>query len=231
MDMKQITPGSTTIQRSKIQLRQNALRRKLIAWCQVQQLYFLGLAAVRARSEAALAEGAPVVDACDIPLYLPSQMPANIPVSAKFYRYEWQLRKAQAFDALASLRQQLRLQAHLVGFKFRFDRGQKQNLRSNDVISRVAVRITESVDRYRSAREALIALQCHIGEVGWEVTLPVLDNADIRQLGEGRVGESAGTATMSWIWLSRGIKEVAEGTSAEVVQDSESCIPNEHSQS
>lgn len=231
MDSKQLTPGSTTIQRSKIQLRKNALHRKLAAWCKVQHLYFPGLAAVRARSEAALGEGAVVVEAYDVPLYLPSQMPSHIPVSSKFYSYEWQLRKAQAFDALASLRQQLRLQAHLVGFKFRFDRGQKQNLRSNDVISRVVVRIAESVDRYRSAREALIALERHIGEVGWEVTLPVLADTDVRQLGQGRVGESAGTTTMSWIWLSRGIEEVAEGTSTEVVQDSKPCISNEHSAS
>lgn len=149
-------------------------------------------------------------------------MPPGIPVTSKFYHYEWQLRKAQAFDALASLRQQLRLQAHLVGFKFRFDRGQKQNLRSNDVISRVVVRIAECVDRYRCARVALIALDCHIGEVRWEVLLPALADTDVRQLGQGHVAESAGTTTLSWIWLSRGIEDVAEGTSAEVVQDSKS---------
>ncbi|KAF7971367.1 hypothetical protein HWV62_21322 [Athelia sp. TMB] len=219
VDGKQLTPGSTTLQRSKMQLRQNALRRKLSAWCKVQELYFPGLAAVRARSETTQAEGASPVEAHAIPLYLPSQMPTHIPVELKFYRYEWQLRKAQAFDALAALRQQLRLKAHLLGFKFRFDRGQKQNLRSSDVVSRVRVKIDESADRYRSAREALISLDAHIGEVGWEVLLPVLADDDIRQLGEGRVGESEGTRTLSWIWLSRGIEEVAEGTSAEDIQD------------
>lgn len=94
MDSKQLTPGSTTIQRSKIQLRKNALHRKLAAWCKVQHLYFPGLASVCARSEAALAEGAAAVEAYDVPLYLPSQIPSHIPVSAKFYSYKWQLQKA-----------------------------------------------------------------------------------------------------------------------------------------
>lgn len=200
------------------------MRRKLAAWCKVQELYFPGLAVVRARAEAALAEGAAAAPAYDIPLYLPSQMPLHIPVNPKFYRYEWQLRKAQAFDALSTLRQQLRLQAHLLGYQFRFDRGQKQNMRSNDVISRVHDRITESTDRYRSARDALIALEAHVGEIGWQVTLPVLDNTDVRQLGQGRVGESEGTKTPSWIWLSRGIENAADGTSAEDLQDSKASL-------
>lgn len=224
LDTKQLTAGSTTIQRSKIQLRQNALRRKLSAWCKVQELYFPALAAVRARSENALPEGAAIPAVYDIPLYLPSQLPPNTPVDPKFYRYEWHLRKAQAFDALASLRQQLRLRAHLVGFKLRFDRGQAQNLRSNDVISRVYARVLESVEQYRGTREALLTLNPFIGEVGWEVSLPVLADGDVRQLGEGRVGQSEGTRTMSWIWLSRGIEDVAEGSSFETVQDSKSCI-------
>lgn len=49
--------------------------------------------------------------------------------------------------------------------------------------------------------------------------LPVLNDTDVRQLGQGRVGESAGTTTMSWIWLSRGIEDVVE-----VVQDSMSYL-------
>lgn len=97
------------------------------------------------------------------------------------------------------------------------------------MISCVVFRIAESVDRYRSAREALIALECHVGEVGWEVMLPILADTDVWQLGQGRVGESAGTTTMSWIWLSRGIEEVGEGTSTEVVQDSKSCFLYGHS--
>ncbi|KAF7967195.1 hypothetical protein HWV62_35598 [Athelia sp. TMB] len=219
LDSKLLTSGSTALQRLKIQLRSNALRRKLTAWCKVQELYFPGLAAVRARSEAATAEGATTVEAYNIPLYLPSQLPPLIPVDAKFYRYEWQLRKAQAFDVLASLRQQLCLQAHLVGYRFRFDRGQKQNLRSNDVISRVDTRIAESCDRYRSARVALLALEVHIGEVGWETALPVLAEADVRHIGKGQVGESEGMRTTSWIWLSRGIEDAVEGSSAEELHD------------
>lgn len=195
------------------------MHRKLTAWCKVQELYFPGLVAVRARSEAATAERGTTVEAYDIPLYLPSQLPPLIPVDAKFYRYEWQLRKAQAFDALASLRQQLCLQTHLVGFKFRFDRGQKQNLRSNDVISRVDAHITESSDRYRRAREALLALEVHIEEVGWEATLPVLAEGDVRHIGTGRPGESEGMRTTSWIWLSRGIEDAVEGSSAEELHD------------
>lgn len=161
--------------RRRLLYRQQAAHRRLdgtlAAWCKVQQLYFPGLAAVRAvraRTEAALAEGVAAAPVYDIPLHLPSKMPPHIPVDPKFYRYEWQLRKAQAFDALATLRQQLCLRSHLLGYKFPFDRGQKQNLRSNNVISRVHVRTTQSTDRYRSAHEALITLEPKVEEVGWD---------------------------------------------------------------
>lgn len=162
-------------------------------------------AILRLRAEAAALEGAEPVAASSILLLLPSSLPTGTPIDVKFQDYEWRLRTAQATDVLYSLRQHLRLQAHLVNFKYRFDRGQHENLRSNDTIKRLRVKVDESAERYRMARKALAQLAPALAKTGWASVLPILRDEDVRQMAQGLEGDTEGKRTLSWIWTSKGI--------------------------
>lgn len=93
----------------------------------------------------------------------------------------------------------------MVNFKYRFDRGQHENLRSNDTIKRLRVKVDESVERYRTARKALTRLGPILRKTGWASTLPILQNEDVRQMSVGLEGDSEGNRSISWIWTSQGI--------------------------
>lgn len=216
-----LNANSSSVQLAKVQLRANSLRRKIEAWIKVHEVYIPAAAVIRARTEAAAVEGAEDVPVHCIPLLLPSALPPGTIVDIKFQNYEWRLRKAQGQDAIHAMRQHLRLQAHLVGFKFRFDRGQIQNLRSNDIISRVHGKILDSADRYRTARTALVILAPILQQVGWASAVPILKDTDIRQMTQGLVGESEGNKTPSWIWRTRGVGGDSDSVNAGV-QDGKS---------
>jgi hypothetical protein len=65
--------------------------------------------------------------------------------------FEWQLRHAQANDALNELRNHLRLRSQLWKHKTRFDVGQRPNTRSRNVIERCNAKISLDVKKYNSA--------------------------------------------------------------------------------
>lgn len=179
----------------------------------IQEVYIPATALIRLQAEAAAPEGAEPVPASSTPLLLPSSLPPRTVVETKFQDFEWRLRRAQATDALHSLRQSLRLQAHIVNFKYRFDRGQHENLRSNDIIKRVRVKVDDSVERYRVARKALSHLGPILKQTGWASALPILRDEDVRQMAHGLEGDTEGHRTLSWIWTSQGIggdRDVAE---------------------
>ncbi|KAF7974583.1 hypothetical protein HWV62_11966, partial [Athelia sp. TMB] len=201
----QLGENSTSVQRTKVQLRENTLRRKINAWIKVQEIYMSATAILRARELATVIDGAPEVPAHSIALLLPSSLPSNIKIDIKFAQYEWRLRRAQARDAIYSLRQNLRVQAHLFNFKSRFSRGQAGNTRSNDTISRIRDKVAESAACYRVARVAIAILGHRLKESGWAREFPILKEEDVRQMAAGLEGESEGKRTLSWIWTGAGI--------------------------
>jgi hypothetical protein len=197
----EVTDSSTYLRQIKIQERVNSLGRKIAAWILVQQLYMPAVVVIRARTAQAAADAhEAAVPSHSLPLYLPSGLPTRTICDAQLQQYEWRLRFAQAHDALDTLRHHLRLQAHVRNFKYRFDRGQIANLRSNDVISRNFVKVESDVKRYRDARCALLHLSPILAQTGWQSLLPPLLDADVRQMTVGLPNESEGRKTISWIW-------------------------------
>ncbi|KAF8196486.1 hypothetical protein BJ912DRAFT_823307, partial [Pholiota molesta] len=132
----------------------------------------------------------------DVDLFLPSQLPTNRREAActkGLPEMESKLRNAQCFDALSHLRRTLRLKTRMIQYKNSNIRGQRDGTRSRALIDRVHRRALNSVDKYRAAREALLALS---GPGSWEKTLQPLLNADVRSYvdpegrkeGPGRTG-------------------------------------------
>ncbi|KAG6848454.1 hypothetical protein H0H93_016828 [Arthromyces matolae] len=203
--------NATDTQKTKYQTQSTTLRRKITAWISIQHLYIPGLSLVRDRdaiSSTSSTEEAPF----DTALYLPSSCPTSAYCDPRLKTMEWELRTAQAGDALSQLRDALRLRSYLYMDKDRFQFGQRQNTRSRSLISRVEARKTGAVVKYRTARTALQRLSGALGKVGVDAAFPELRDQDIKSLRDRdglRVGgrPSEGRHEMSWIWKRLGTLE------------------------
>ena len=189
-------------QHTKYQLSCNTLQRKIDHWFKYQSLYFPEVVKLH---QSFFSESQTEVKVQDIPLWLLSQIKGRIRVTLEAQWTEWQLRSAQAYEALDILQFQLQLQAHLRSFKHRFVRGQGANTRVQKSISLVQAKIDIAACDYRTAYEALNSLGVILFEYGWHNKLQLLLNEDIRDLSEGEDKKSDGKQTVSWIWR---IKEI-----------------------
>lgn len=72
------------MQQAKIQLQENALRRKIDAWIKIQEVYVPSAALIRLRAQAAAVEGKKIVPASAIPLLLLSALPPRTLIETKF---------------------------------------------------------------------------------------------------------------------------------------------------
>ena len=134
------------------------------------------------------------------PLWLPSQIKNLGDVPKQLQTIEWRLRIAQAYEALDMLRSHLQVRAYLYKFKDRFVRGQGANTRARNAINGVQAKIDATSEEYSVAYEALLSLSVLLLEYSWKEELHPLMPSDIRDLSEGKEGESEGKRTISWIW-------------------------------
>ncbi|KIL54151.1 hypothetical protein M378DRAFT_53122, partial [Amanita muscaria Koide BX008] len=81
--------------------------------------------------------------------------------------------------------------------------GQFHNTRSVVVLNRLNSRIGYSVKQYRTMRIRLQRLAEKLLKVGWDQSLRVLQDEDIRPLDEDD-GRSEGRRVLSWIWRIQG---------------------------
>ncbi|KAI0648759.1 hypothetical protein C8Q79DRAFT_1007334 [Trametes meyenii] len=186
----------TDLQRARQQERQNQLRRKIDAWAEIQQLYMPMVASHRA---ALMAAPGTLALAHNIPLLLPSTVHPTISCPPFFLKCEWQLRYAQAHDALADLRGHLEVRLHMYQFKDRFARGQRQNTRTGSIVKHINGKLHLDAERYRVAQRSLYMLSGKLHKTGWQEHLRVLLDSDIRHISEGKDGQSEGHRELSWI--------------------------------
>ncbi|KAF8871980.1 hypothetical protein BD779DRAFT_1453348 [Infundibulicybe gibba] len=194
-------------QRTRLQLRTNALKRKIDGWFKILQLYIPPVALLCQKSqesESARNELPPH----KIQLWLPSAIGKKATFSRHLAEIEWKLRIGQAYESLDALRNNLRIRSHLFKFKDRFIRGQAANTRARNSIDLIQARVDVSGEEYRAARSALVSLGGLLGKVGWQEKLPILADSDKREISEGEFGISDGKQKLSWIWKSL---EVAGG--------------------
>lgn len=145
-------------------------------------------------------------------LFLPSALPSALRKKAWFARmarFEMELRKGQADDALANLRLALKYRDSLNRGRRKVAYGNKNGTRAAVLLRRVADLVQSRADTYRRARVAMIKL----GMAEEDSSYPVLLPEDVvlkmvyndKKLGEGKY-------TGSWIWNNgpRGILSDAE---------------------
>ncbi|KAF9461409.1 hypothetical protein BDZ94DRAFT_1221539 [Collybia nuda] len=187
-------------QKTKLQLRYNALSRKIVAWSRFQQLYIPTTVILRREdTEADLRRKAPLPTYA-YPLWLPSHIKTKVSFDLRLAEIEYKLRVAQARESLESLRRNLQMRSYLRKFKNRFSRGQGANTRARNALDGVNERIMNNANEYRAAFDAIVSLTTLLGKVGWEQEFKVLADGDIREVSEADDGQSEGKRLVSWVW-------------------------------
>lgn len=204
---------STDLQRAKIIERNNALKRRIEAWCGVQALYMPGVVALRAAAD--YEGGGDVVAASNLELLLPSQVLGRVKCPSNLVEYEYRLRYAQAHDILYELRRHLLLRTQLYRSKDQHVMGQRLLTRSVKVLETMQTRIKTDIERYQKTREAVRVLAGALLLVGWDKTLRPLHMEDATSLdlsiaqGSSK-GISEGQRTLSWIWSIEGVESTVD---------------------
>ncbi|KAG1724212.1 uncharacterized protein EDB91DRAFT_1239993 [Suillus paluster] len=190
----------TDLQLMKLQERSNALQCKIEQWCKVQVLYMPMVVHVRI-SDTASTVSSWEEKPYEVKLWLPSQLKR----ASKRILYEWELRQAQAFDALDDLRRHLRLRSHLYKFKDNQLHGQWANTHAVGVLAKVELSIKTDSEWYRRAWTALVILGDVLQEHSWRDDLLKLEPEHVRGMSDGHIGQSEGNRTLSWIWKARSV--------------------------
>lgn len=209
---------TTDIQKAAIQQQRNSLQRKIDAWKRIQALYTPAAQLLDSTVDSPSWYTSDMIAPEDTKLWLPSALCGRLMVcDARLLTIEWELRYAQAGDALEEIRQSLRLRGHMYTFKRDWIRGQTANTRAQGALTRVEAKATAAAEKYRAARAALSTLALVLGNIGWDDKYKVLDRTeDIRGMSVPKYGESEGRKKLSWIWLVEGVGDDQD----EVVQDS-----------
>ena len=212
-----------------------ALMRRINQWREIQLAYMPStgplVASTASEIISAIQSGSSTTAVQDISLYLPSSLSANLQNTSGFtdlLAREVQLRTAQADDALADIRHQLRVISGLWQFKKTniSGTGNRHNTRMRALFNRFNHRLKGSVLRYRAAHSALLTAD---PEGKWTDRLKDLLDTDVRgpgkddfymqEAGNKAAGASKGRYEVSWIWLVPRSKSEVEADGAEQVFD------------
>jgi hypothetical protein len=126
--------------------------------------------------------------------------------------FEWELRLAQAYDALSALRYNLHYLSSTYKSKDRFSRGQHDNTRSNSLIADIQSKGRSIAHRYRRAQKALVSLEgLLLKDTKWKSDLQPLFDQDIQPMAvDEQQSTSEGRRTNSWLWSVRGVSSNAD---------------------
>ncbi|KAJ7109543.1 hypothetical protein C8R43DRAFT_848675, partial [Mycena crocata] len=230
---------------SKIQDRRVAFFKKLAKFRQLQLVFTLGAARAIAEEESERNADAPPVKAENIHLYMPSELSdweQQNGCQRGLVSIEVALREAQCRVSLATVRKQLHVKRHLIGFRDTHITGQVKATKARTLIAEVGERVEASAGRYRQGRAALASLM-NDGGVPYLSEMPhfkelkavdlTLDNEQIETDTSARkklalIAAGKGQRTprhiacsskrvLSWIWTARGSSWEGGGGSASLV--------------
>ncbi|KAG1836547.1 hypothetical protein DFJ58DRAFT_734901 [Suillus subalutaceus] len=188
-DHSTLSVHATDLQLAKFQERSNALQRKIAQWCMIQLLYFPSVACLRSSDIKSSIDSTQEEKPTNINLWLPSQIRREtlLPCNDSLSKYEWDLQRAQAFDALDDLCRHLCLQTHLYKFKDAQICSQRANTHAGIIIKNVEINVSVAAERYHRAWNTLSALAPSLARDAWTTELPKLEEGDIRGMGDSTV--------------------------------------------
>ncbi|KAJ7128209.1 hypothetical protein C8R43DRAFT_897228 [Mycena crocata] len=154
-----LLPGSLE---AKVEEMRIAFFSKLSAFRRLQDVYMPGAVRALEEEEERRDQELPPAQAEEVRLYLPSELSAaerEHGCRAGLAEMEAELRGGQCSDAIDYVQNRLHAKRHLLMFRGPNVAGQRAGLRSNTLVERVADRVQVGAQKYRRAREALIALR------------------------------------------------------------------------
>lgn len=180
--------------------RSSKLRRKLLAWIDIQRGFFPTVDRIRtleddARAQVAKTQPIAGVRINEMSLWLPSAMmkqAGSREISSLLkdsVHHEYRLRVGQANEALHEIRYQLLVRSHLYQVKDAYSRGVRENTRSGGKIELCDDRIRRMTAQYRTARLALVVLGRVLGREEWQRTLKPLLDGDVRGMPHAQFGD------------------------------------------
>ncbi|KAF6741938.1 hypothetical protein DFP72DRAFT_994736 [Ephemerocybe angulata] len=198
--MKQVWTHSQDRELTRLQLRSNALIRKIESWYEILQLYIPSSVILRKQQSAQVS-----VQPYNLPLWLPSEIGSRAICDRRLIEIEYDLRIAQAQEALTNVKRHLQRRVTVRDLKARWLRGQGANTRALSLLGSIEDRISTARDEYRQSRLAIISLEKVLGHSGGERCYPPLEDADIRPMvpeepEDPKKPNGATRRTLSWIW-------------------------------
>ncbi|KAG1858459.1 hypothetical protein DFJ58DRAFT_715870 [Suillus subalutaceus] len=173
-DLAALSAHPIDLQMMRLQEHSNALLQKIEQWCNIQLLYMPAVGHLHAAHE--------------VKLWLPSKVKETTELcEGPLCAYEWELRCAQAHEALDELCRQLQLHTHLYKFKDMHICGQQANTRATMLLNKVEQSMKTAVAWYCRAWSAVKTLSMVLGNPNWEVELP--DVAGVGEDGEAVLSE------------------------------------------
>jgi hypothetical protein len=140
----------------------------------------------------------------DIKLFMPSFSPETLRCAKNLLICEWEFRYSQAEEILNALRGFLLLRSHMWKSKNKHSRGQKQQTRSQQLLSSVDNKISMATKKYRSVYYALQVLSDPLLETTWRNIFRPLAETDVVGLTSMDDSGSEGRKRLSWIWKVHG---------------------------
>ncbi|KAF7289740.1 hypothetical protein MIND_01347600 [Mycena indigotica] len=199
-DMLALKSHATDRQRTLVVERASKLRRKILAWTDIQAQFFPVVDCLRQEEDDARADIAagqsqaiPGIGVTQINLWLPSAIQRRIrgSCSQEIITYEFRLRVGQANEALNTIRRLLLIRTHLYNQKDRYSRGVKANTRSNTKIAGLEERVRRAAAMYHAAWDALNVLGDSLGNSDWQTSLKELKADDLRGIPRAQFGDPA----------------------------------------
>ncbi|KAJ7258013.1 hypothetical protein C8J57DRAFT_1646556 [Mycena rebaudengoi] len=191
----------TDDQRRVMVERTSKLRRKILAWMDIQARFFLIVMRIRepedrARTRAATTQVVPGILVHEMVLWMPSGL-VNRPgardddgrCKQSVLEFEYCLRVGQAHEALDDIRSQLLVRTHLYKWQDLQIRGVRGNTCSQGKIDTLDERIRRATEQYHAARRALVVLGRELENNAWEKTLKPLAAGDVRGMPRATFGD------------------------------------------
>ncbi len=169
---------SMDIQWVKVLDQMSCLQREIESWMEVQCIYMPEVITIRDARDCLA--GRDCIVAWNIDLLLLSRLLADhkIVCDKRLLDYEWELRKAQAAEALAVVRCKIILETYIVNHKEVYGHGQKTGTASNKLLDACHTEKAWGIVTYNRAREALHQLGEHLEVPHWQSLYHVLRKED-----------------------------------------------------
>ncbi|KAG2048882.1 hypothetical protein BDR06DRAFT_975718 [Suillus hirtellus] len=176
-DIANLLLHPTDKQREAIIHRTSTLQRHIDSWTHYQQLYMPIISMLCSSADMSASAPQAALRPQDFPLYLPSAL-NYLNCDRRLMEYKWELRWAQAHDALSKLCSHLHLHSHMYKFKDKHLRGQAASTHAQNLIASVEAKKDAAVDKYKCAHQALESLSSWVDKMGWKERLQPLRHED-----------------------------------------------------